>query len=213
MPVARAHLRRKILDLVAHQGKHNVIDARDVALALGIDVAHVSQELRAMDEDGLVVLDVEDGVGDEPVPKHLRGSTGHRVFIGHGRSRAWKDLKDFLAEDLELEWDEFDRESAAGKFVGDRLIEMLSRATFAFLVVTAEDRAADGSLHARENVIHEIGLFQGRLGFKRAIILFEEGCEEFSNIHGLVQIRFRPGEILSKTEEVRRVLKREGVIQ
>jgi hypothetical protein len=30
----------------------------------------------------------------------------------------------------------------------------------------------------------------GRLGFERAIILLEDGCQEFSNIHGLGQIRF-----------------------
>jgi predicted nucleotide-binding protein len=38
------------------------------------------------------------------------------------------------------------------------------------------------------NVIHEAGLFQGRLGFERAIILLEDGCEEFSNIQGYGQI-------------------------
>jgi predicted nucleotide-binding protein len=42
----------------------------------------------------------------------------------------------------------------------------------------------------RMNVIHEAGLFQGRLGFTRAIVMLEEGCEEFSNIEGLGQIRF-----------------------
>ena len=50
----------------------------------------------------------------------------------------------------------------------------------AFLVLTAEDEQTDGTLHARENVIHEAGLFQGRLGFEKAIILLEEGCQEFS---------------------------------
>jgi predicted nucleotide-binding protein len=39
------------------------------------------------------------------------------------------------------------------------------------------------------NVVHEAGLFQGRLGFTRAIIMLEEGCEEFSNIEGLGQLR------------------------
>jgi hypothetical protein len=35
---------------------------------------------------------------------------------------------------------------------------------------------------------HEVGLFQGRLGFEKAIVLLEDGCEEFSNIKGLVQM-------------------------
>ncbi|MGH2442129.1 MAG: TIR domain-containing protein, partial [Chloroflexota bacterium] len=67
-------------------------------------------------------------------------------------------------------------------------------------------------LVARRNVIHEAGLFQGRLGFERAIILLEEGCEEFSNIHGLGQLRFPRGRISAVFDDVRRVLEREGLL-
>jgi Predicted nucleotide-binding protein containing TIR-like domain len=70
------------------------------------------------------------------------------------------------------------------------LAQLLDAAAFAFLIMTAEDERADGKLNARLNVVHEIGLFQGRRGFNRAIILLEEGCEEFSNIHGLGHIPF-----------------------
>jgi hypothetical protein len=48
--------------------------------------------------------------------------------------------------------------------------------------MTAEDAHADNTSHARENVVHEAGLFQGRLRFERAIILLEQGCAQFSNI-------------------------------
>ena len=48
---------------------------------------------------------------------------------------------------------------------------------------------------ARENVIHEVGLFQGKLGFKRGIIVLEDGCNEFTNISGVQQIRFTKGSI------------------
>jgi Predicted nucleotide-binding protein containing TIR-like domain len=48
--------------------------------------------------------------------------------------------------------------------------------------MTAEDEKPYGKLRARLNVIHEAGLFQGRLGFNKAIVLLEDGCEEFSNI-------------------------------
>ena len=61
----------------------------------------------------------------------------------------------------------------------------------AFLVMTGEDQTDSGELHPRLNVVHEVGLFQGRLGFHRAIVLLEEGTSEFSNIHGIEQIRFK----------------------
>jgi predicted nucleotide-binding protein len=62
------------------------------------------------------------------------------------------------------------------------------------------------------NVVHEAGLFQGKLGFTKAIILLEDGCEEFSNIQGLGQIRFPKSNIAAAYEEIRRVLEREGIL-
>jgi predicted nucleotide-binding protein len=134
------------------------------------------------------------------------------VFIGHGRSDDWNKLSAFIGERLKLKWDEFNRESSAGLSIKERLETMLDQASFALLLMTAEDEHADKSLHARENVIHEIGLFQGRLGFRKAIILLEEGCKEFSNVHGIGQIRYPKGYINATYEEIRRVLEREGVL-
>ena len=74
------------------------------------------------------------------------------------------------------------------------------------------DEQSDGKARARENVVHEVGLFQGRLGFERALILLEDGCEEFSNIIGLGQIRYPKGNIAAKYEEIRMVLEREGFL-
>ena len=138
---------------------------------------------------------------------------GTNVFIGHGRSHVWRDLKDFLQDRLRLPWDEFNRVPVAGVTNIARLAEMLDAAAIAFLVMTAEDEMADGAYQARMNVVHEAGLFQGRLGFTRAVVMVEEGCEQFSNIDGLGQIRFPKGNISAAFEEVRRVLEREGLIE
>lgn len=138
---------------------------------------------------------------------------GTNVFIGHGRSMVWRDLKDFIKDRLQLPYDEFNRVPVAGITNIARLSEMLDAAAVAFVILTAEDEQADGALHARMNVIHEVGLFQGRLGFTKAIVLLEDGCEEFSNIEGLGQIRFPEANIASKFEEIRRVLEREGLLE
>jgi hypothetical protein len=138
---------------------------------------------------------------------------GTNVFIGHGRSKEWKDLKDFISDRMRLPWDEFNRVPVAGIANTERLSTMLDAAAIAFLVLTAEDEVADGKMQARMNVIHEAGLFQGRLGFSRAIIMLEEGCEEFSNIAGLGQLRFSNGNIRDAFHDVQLVLEREGLIE
>lgn len=138
---------------------------------------------------------------------------GTNVFIGHGRSKVWRDLKDYIQDRLRLPYDEFNRVPVAGFTNIARLSQMLDSAAVAFIVLTAEDEQADGKVHARMNVIHEAGLFQGRLGFEKAILLLEEGCEEFSNVQGLGQIRFPAGNITAKFDEIRQVLEREGLIE
>jgi predicted nucleotide-binding protein len=145
----------------------------------------------------------------QPAMTTKKGTT---ICIGHGRSPLWRELKEFLLERLHVEVNEFNSIPTAGISTTERLGEMLDAATFAFLIMTGEDEQADGKLHARLNVVHEAGLFQGRLGFRKAIILLEEGCEDFSNVHGLGHIPFPMGNIRAQFEEIRRVLERERVI-
>ena len=137
---------------------------------------------------------------------------GKRIFIGHGRSLLWMELKDFITVRLALPHDEFNRESVAGYSTTERLQAMLSNAAFAFLIMTAEEEHADGNIHARSNVIHQVGLFQGKLGLRRAIVMLEEGCSAFSNIAGLSQIQFPRHDIRARFEDVRQVLERERLI-
>lgn len=149
----------------------------------------------------------------EAATAHVKGSvSADRVFIGHGQSDLWRELKDFVADDLGLPWDEFNRVPVAGVTTIDRLSEMLDNAGVAFIVLTAEDETVDGRDLARQNVVHEVGLFQSRLGFKRAIVLLEDGCDEFSNISGLSQVRFPKGNIKAAFHDVRKVLQREGFV-
>ena len=149
----------------------------------------------------------------EPVlPKINDKAQNKRIFIGHGRSNCWKELRDFMNMDLRLSHDEFDCVPTAGLTTTERLQQMMDKADMAFLIMTAENQYADGTWHARENVVHEVGLFQAVLGFKKAIILLEEGCQEFSNIHGLSQIRFPKGNIKAAFEDIHRVLEREGIL-
>lgn len=132
-----------------------------------------------------------------------------KLFIGHGRNAAWRDLKDHLQDQHGFEIVAYETGARAGHAVRDILEEMLEKSSFAILVLTAEDETEEGGRRARQNVIHEVGLFQGRLGFARAIVLLEEDTEEFSNIAGIQQIRFASGRIRETFGDVLATIRRE----
>jgi predicted nucleotide-binding protein len=131
------------------------------------------------------------------------------VFIGHGRSGQWRDLKDHLQDQHGYQIQAYEIGARAGHVIRDILEEMLTKSSFAVLVMTAEDEMLDEQFRARQNVVHEIGLFQGKLGFSRAIVLVEEGVEVFSNLQGIQQIRFSKGNIRETYGDVLATLRRE----
>jgi len=139
---------------------------------------------------------------EKPKPKPI-------VFIGHGGSDQWKNLKDHLHEKHDYNVEAYEIGARAGHAIRDILEEMLDKTSFAILVMTGEDKAENGEMRARQNVVHELGLFQGKLGFAKAIVLLEDGTEEFSNIHGINQIRYAKGNIKETFGEVLATLKRE----
>ncbi|MGI8427150.1 MAG: TIR domain-containing protein [Actinomycetota bacterium] len=143
-----------------------------------------------------------------PVPKK-KPPDPPTIFIGHGGSPKWRDLKDHLHEKHGYRVEAYEIGARAGHTIRDVLNDMLSKSSFAILVITGEDQMSDGAMRARQNVVHEAGLFQGRLGFTRAIVLLEKGAEEFSNIHGIDQIRFDKGRIKETFGDVVATIRRE----
>jgi predicted nucleotide-binding protein len=137
------------------------------------------------------VLNVFEANKDKwPVPVEAPKKKEPIVFIGHGHSEDWKELRDHLLYMQEYEVINYEAKPRAGETIENVLETMLAKATIAFLVMTGEDETVAGIMNPRLNVVHELGLFQGKLGFTKAIILLKRGTAEFSNIAGLQQIRF-----------------------
>ena len=214
---------RNIVNEVTDLLKDHVLDSKNSVLKIqcyyreGIANFTSSPSYASLEEvkgviDSLIVrIEQNPSLCALPQPE-AEEDTQSKIFIGHGRSSTWRDLKDFITDRLNLPVEEFNSVSAAGVTNINRLEQMLDTTSFAFLIMTGEDEQLDGKLQPRMNVIHEAGLFQGRHGFSRAIIVLEKGCEEFSNIEGLGQIRFAKGNISGTFEEIRRVLEREGLL-
>ena len=180
----------------------------DKSMSVIIEEKNIGDTLKIGEELIKRVLDAGNHVDYQHVVKGDR----KKIAIGHGHSLAWKDLQDFIQDRLRLPWDEFNHVPVAGTTDILRLSKMLDSAAMAFLVVTTEDEQADSDLRIQLNVAHEVGLFQGRLGFTRAIILLEEGCVEFSDIQSLELLKFPKGSIKATFEDIRQVLEREGII-
>ncbi len=112
-----------------------------------------------------------------------------RIFLSHGRSKEWYKVQAFVEKDFGLKTLELAQEANLGRTVLQKLNEEASRCSYAIIVMTGDD-IFEKEVRARENVLHEIGFFQGKYGLQNVILLHEEGVNIPSNIHGIVYIPF-----------------------
>lgn len=119
-----------------------------------------------------------------------------RVFISHGRSPDWREVQSHIEKDLGINTLELAQEPSLGRTVLQKLNDESKKCSFAVVVMTGDDQVGAGAPRARENVLHEIGFFQGKLGLENVCLLHEEGTNIPSNIHGLVYIPF-PKDLVS----------------
>ncbi len=116
-----------------------------------------------------------------------------RVFISHGRSEDWHEVQAHIERDLDIRTLELAQEPNRGRTVLQKLTEESDRCSYAVVVMTGDDETPGDAPRARQNVMHEIGFFQGKFGLPSVSLLYEEGTEVPSNIHGLVYIPFPKG--------------------
>lgn len=117
--------------------------------------------------DFIRILDAERRSGDRPPG----------IFISHGTNPEWFAVQRFVEDRFDAPVYCFESASWGGHQVSDALNKYLEQCSMSVCVLTAEDVTDDGRRFARQNVIHEVGLFQGRHGFDRVILLVEENCD------------------------------------
>jgi predicted nucleotide-binding protein len=116
-----------------------------------------------------------------------------RVFISHGSSDEWREVQSHIERDLDVRTLELAQEPNRGRTVLQKLTEESDRCSYAVVIMTADDEMPDDAPRARQNVIHEIGFFQGKFGLPSVTLLYQMGTDIPSNIHGLVYVPFPSG--------------------
>jgi predicted nucleotide-binding protein len=117
------------------------------------------------------------------------------VFVSHGRNSAWREVQAYIEKDLKLKTIELSQEPYSGRTNIQRLAEEADKCNYAVIVMTGDDSTPEGATRARENVIHEIGFFQGKYGFDRVCIVYQEGVSIPSNIDGLGRAQFKGADV------------------
>ena len=193
-----------------------VLDVADIRMQVTTDPAGTTVSASAPTRpDVLRVVEVFEArliESTEPLPlPPAVAKPAPRVFIGHGRANDWQTLLiDLQKHDIDVR--AFETGARAGHTIRDILAGALRDTDLALLVLTGEDEQLDGHMRARQNVVHEAGLFQAKLGWDRAILLIEDGVEEFSNAAGVIHLNFPPGGIRGVVGDVLAVIRREGLL-
>lgn len=131
------------------------------------------------------------------------------IFISHGHRPEWRHLRDHLHDKHGFECLYFESEERAGLTVTEVIDRLGKEPHLALFVMTGENKMANGECQARQNVVHELGLFQRHLGLNRAIPLVEKGVAVPSNISGTQEIRFAKGRFKETYGDVLAVIRRE----
>jgi len=130
-----------------------------------------------------------------------------RVFITHGRSNDWRAVQAFVEKDLGLPTVELAQEPNLGRTIIEKLIDNAARCDSAVIVMTGDDVANEDEARVRENVMHEIGFFQGRYGRNLVVLLHEDGVNIPTNLAGVAYIPFPKDNIEAGFHVLQRELK------
>ena len=130
-----------------------------------------------------------------------------RVFITHGHSNDWRQVQAFIEKDVQLLTIALEQEPNMGLTIIEKLIDNSVRCNSSVIVMTGDDVANGDEARVRENVMHEIGFFQGRYGRSNVILLHEEGVNIPTNLSGVAYVPFPKGNIQAGFHVLQRELK------
>ena len=134
-------------------------------------------------------LELYDEPSDTP-----QSTFGDEVFIVHGHDDEAKVTVARFVENLGIEATILHERANRGQTIPEKFEEHAGEAGFAIILLTPDDVGASQDKvnnlkpRARQNVVLELGYFWGRLGRERMCVLYKEGVELPSDIHGILYV-------------------------
>ena len=114
-----------------------------------------------------------------------------KIFISYGHNELLKlKLKEYIRSRLKREIIILDELPNNGLTIVEKLEKASAYCNYAIVLLTKDDQVKEGGMRARQNVIHEVGFFQGKYGRNKVLLLCEKGVDLFSNISGIMHIDF-----------------------
>ena len=121
--------------------------------------------------------------GDAKSVAHEQRATsnplGECLALDQFHAGDWQQVREFVSKGFGLAVEEYEKDSSVGYTVTARLEQMLTTSSLAIIVMSPEDEQKDQSFRVRQNIVHEIGLFQGRLGFEKVFRCVTEAATNF----------------------------------
>lgn len=161
----------------------------------------------------LIKLEIENGNHTGSMLERVETIMGlirhvRRVFVTHGHDPAWHEVQSFIEKECQPKLPTLELAHAAslGRTIIEKLDAESQNCSFAVIVMTGDDIAED-EVRVRENVIHEIGFFQGRYGRDRVCLVHEDGVNVPSNLSGIVYCPFPKGRVSAALIDLQRELR------
>ena len=148
-------------------------------------IFYFNSDLSVFSETAKIIADAQEDIigSSQPIRED-------KIFITHGRNLVWRELQSYVEKDLGIPTIELSQQAYGGRSTLQKLKEESDTCRYAIVLMTGDDEMADGTSRARENVIHEIGYFQGKYGTDAVCIVYETGTSIPSNIDGLGRVQF-----------------------
>jgi predicted nucleotide-binding protein len=129
-------------------------------------------------------------------PRERSRASGRKIFVVHGHASGTKEMvARFLWRLTKREPTILHEQPDGGQTVIEKFEAHAAQAAAAVVLLTGDDQGGvrggppgDQRPRGRQNVVFELGYFIGALGRSRVIILYEEGVEFPSDLHGIIYV-------------------------